>query len=789
MKYYILLLAMLASCCLFGNPIKTIEHGSWDDPLVWENNLVPSINDAVEIRHRIELYETNANSNNGVLTHNGLVTISYYTTPANNGFGNEDGQLTIHTGATLKVTSGIPNQDSYLMYSANNDTPHVDHSLIGYNTGDLLESIPIAYQANFLASSSVIVKLKVGGVGYHQRGHLNIKPGGALETTGDLNIFGRANVYHGGKVNIGDDLNMIGDWSRLTVFQINCGDFLVGDDIFIDCLGRIDHQSFGTRVFLGQNSIDGTPETYSYLFSNTLTPQTVLDELSFESLIHYQDYLYHTPNPGNMPIESLLDISSNSGVVYTSGNPENTCNIQPDLSIVKESYSGQDELHQGGEWSYKITVKNNTYLSLTNIKILESEISNNFEIISVEPIGTYPLTWEPETNSNGAIVNYVSIPFIYPFGERKFKVTVKHDQNSCEAIINQVDIIDHSLFNLETNLTNNTSQVVTPLQGIDHLSLTGISVDQSEKSAVLKLKLTNLGSDQAQIVVTDLIEADTSSTIELIEVLTSGSNFSIINNEIEWTVNNLGFQEMAELTIRVDLEALNSYQEIKHSFQINEPSTLCNPIYGQGDVLIPFGTQEVDLSIEKTVISGYESTSLGEQIKYLIKVTNLSGTAATNVHIEDLIDPDLVATWSFGTPSLGIVENGLWKILVLPGNSFATIEVTSTTIENSCHDSVINIAQIINLDQIDIDSSNNMDQESVIVTGQVEISPHYEIVSYNNALRKVQVKFTVPNTTLVNFSDLKVEIDIPTEVDATVSSLNMGDFSNGNWTFANLAAG
>jgi len=138
-------------------------------------------------------------------------------------------------------------------------------------------------------------------------------------------------------------------------------------------------------------------------------------------------------------------------------------------------------------------------------------------------------------------------------------------------------------------------------------------------------------------------------------------------------------------------------------------------------------TPVVDIEIIKTVDNS--NPAIGDVIVFTITANNLRPLDATSVEILDQLPTGY--RFESSSASSGSYNNvtGVWTIPVVSGNSSEVLEITVEVLDV---DDYINLASLIALDQIDVDSTNDDDEitiETICLTIFNEFSPNNDGVN------------------------------------------------------------
>jgi hypothetical protein len=162
-------------------------------------------------------------------------------------------------------------------------------------------------------------------------------------------------------------------------------------------------------------------------------------------------------------------------------------------------------------------------------------------------------------------------------------------------------------------------------------------------------------------------------------------------------------------------DTLANYQQVLRSITYNNTSAIPNTT----DRIITFTVNDgsansavatstvsittgIDLELTKTVSN--PTPIIGEMLTFTMTIANVTSAVATNIQVTD-IQPNGLGNITI-TPSLGSYDptTGIWTVPTLAGATTATLTMSGTV---QTYGTIVNIAQIISVDQVDIDSTPN----------------------------------------------------------------------------------
>ncbi|MEP5615887.1 MAG: gliding motility-associated C-terminal domain-containing protein [Flavobacteriaceae bacterium] len=300
---------------------------------------------------------------------------------------------------------------------------------------------------------------------------------------------------------------------------------------------------------------------------------------------------------------------------------------------------------------------------------------------------------------------------------------------------------------------------------------------------------------------------DDATNVEVVDQLLSGFNFVDYNATLGvydettgiWQLGTLLNGNSAILVINVLVNPSGLYtntSQVIASDAYDVDSTPANGVSSEDDLdeisVVP--VPAIDLSLIKTVDEA--TPFVGSNVVFTLTVTNDGPSDATTIQVSD----PLPSGFAYISDDDGLNyndTNGLWNVGTLASGNSAILNITTSVNPTGDYN---NIAEIINHDQSDIDSSPN--NGLLVEDDQDEISvspiPLVDVVVTKTADNLTpNVGDPIAFTVIVNNdgpSDATnvVVTDVLASGYELVSALPSGgtyDASNGSWTLGNLANG
>lgn len=364
-----------------------------------------------------------------------------------------------------------------------------------------------------------------------------------------------------------------------------------------------------------------------------------------------------------------------------------------------------------------VEITNNGPNDATGV-VIENIVPVGLSVVNVANSGTLTgdnITWIGLNIPNGTSVILT------------FTATVNTPSNVSDEYLNTAQVTAVNQYDLDSFPNNDDGDqseddednaVVLPITAdlslTKGLSATSNSTPNTGEAVIFELVLTNQGPDVA-----------TNVTIE--DNIPSGYTIGTVNdggivsgNTISWEFSSLavGSQTLSyELTLNAPTSSLNEYTNIAQVISADQYDPNSIPNNDDGDqseddeASHTIASPTVDIAITKTADKA--GSFFKDTIKFSVIATNNSLYEATNIGIEDVLPAGFALVSQ--TADLGAYNEAIstWEIpSLLPGAS-ASLEMTVTVTETEAY---TNIAQLIYLDQIDDNISNDSDQVTIIVT-------------------------------------------------------------------------
>jgi len=432
-----------------------------------------------------------------------------------------------------------------------------------------------------------------------------------------------------------------------------------------------------------------------------------------------------------------------------------------DIAVIKVINNAIPNINE--HVTFTITASNNGPDDATNV-IITDQLPSGYEIIEVKvSTGTVNLeesSWTIPQISNGQSQEATIIAKVLEFGE--------YDNTASVTKIDQKDY----------NTDNNVSTVKVAPQKVD-----------LEVSKIVDKDYVNIGEEVNFEIRVKNNGPNAASEIELLDLLPNGYTYKehfISQGTYDsltglWDIGILINGASSFMVIKATVNRKGTYTNvasIQNVFQFDRDNT--------NDAASTFvSIKPADLGVTKTVDK--LSPLIGEEIIFLITLSNNGPEAATNIEVQDLLPSGYAFVRS---SSQGVYDktSGKWTIPELIVGESVILQIAATVKPTGDY---LNIAEIIKLDQADLNPSNDR--------AEVKIEPAFADLgiakSVNNVRPSIgeEIVFTVElnNNGPNNATNILVYDKIPAGYNYVSHTVTSGDYDplTGYWSVASLDVG
>ncbi|MBN2776583.1 MAG: DUF11 domain-containing protein, partial [Bacteroidales bacterium] len=423
-----------------------------------------------------------------------------------------------------------------------------------------------------------------------------------------------------------------------------------------------------------------------------------------------------SPAPNVDPIPNTASVTSSDPDPDPTNNEEtiNTpLNDDADVSILK---SGPATVVAGTQIQYSITATNNSNtFDALNVHI--HDVINSAIILNAEYSDDAGATWLPWTGD-------YTIGDMAPLANFEILIRGTVIASHTGNVINTATVETNTP---DSDLTNNTSTVITVVEVVADLNIVKIQIDPS----ILPLTEAQIFGNPNDIVINPVEitagddiyyvlfywnDGPSDATNVIIDDILPGFVIDWEGSRCQanygsWTgTGNLGTiiaGGRCVLVIRGSVvpEATGNLVNTAyiHSDDVTDP----DPSNDESTFVTPIQAQ-ADLSINKTVNNS--TPYVGDDVTFTITLTNNGPSEATNVEVVDQLPTGY--TYVSHTVTTGTFDSGtgLWEVgtVTFPGNEVLTITATV----NVPGGNYLNVSTITDMDQFDPDNDNNEDDEN-----------------------------------------------------------------------------
>lgn len=502
-----------------------------------------------------------------------------------------------------------------------------------------------------------------------------------------------------------------------------------------------------------------------------------------------------------------------ASVDQNDSNPNNNIAVEPttitrqvDVGVAKSD--NVDPIVAGSGAAnlvYTVTASNSGPSDASGVVVSDDFLLNlpaGFTLVS--GVGT-------GASSFNATTGEWSIPALPTGDSETLTLTLTVGASAAAATVtNTVEVT--SLNETDTNAANDlAAEDTTVVREVD-LGLTKADADDpvtagsGTGNVVYTVVLTNNGpSDSTGVTVSDpfVTALPTGMTLES-AAGTGGTTFNSTTGI--WTVGDLASGDSRTLTLELTAGATTAAGTVVNSVSIasvDQTDTVpANDIAVEDTSIV----RSVDISVSKTdsadpVVAGSGSGNLA----YVVTARNNGPSQASGVTIEDAFLTSLPVGFTLDsvTGSNGTTFNsttGIWTIGDIASGSFETLDVVLTVGQNAAAATVVNTAAVDAVNEPDSDATNNIANESTLITRNVDIrvlkSDNDVVVTAGSGAGNLEYIVSATNlgpsdATGVTIGDAFVT-GLPTgfSLDSAIGSNGTSfDSSTGVWTIGDLDSG
>ncbi|RAJ31875.1 DUF7507 domain-containing protein [Pedobacter cryoconitis] len=484
-----------------------------------------------------------------------------------------------------------------------------------------------------------------------------------------------------------------------------------------------------------------------------------------------------------------LTTSTTGGAAINGEVEDYSLLIQPsyDLGIIKTVLP--TTATAGQPLTYTITLKNNgpSPVLATDIITLTDNLPAGFTATAFTPAtGTY-------TSSNGSWTGLALTS-----GQSTTLTITGNVASTVAASLSNTATVANPAGNIDINLANNSSTVVTPVNRDIDLSVTKTSSPKpviAGQTLTYTITLTNSGPGSllaADIVtLTDNLPAGFTATS-----YTAGKG-TFNKTTGEWTGLTLDNGQSTTLIIAGTV-APTVTGTLSNTVSVVAPIGTNDkvPANNSATETTPV-TRQIDFSLTKT--ANPSSVAAGQALTYTLTLKNNGVSSLLVTDIVKVVDnlPAGFTPTAF-TPATGTYtsSNGNWTGLTLASGQSTTLVITGTFSATAATGTLTNTAVVTSpLDITDPDLTNNTATNTINTTRVIDLGVS-KTASPATAVTGQALTYTITLTnsgpsTLVASDVINVLDNLPTGFTASTYTAGMGNYTstNGNWTGLTLASG
>ncbi|MCH5377599.1 MAG: DUF11 domain-containing protein, partial [Planctomycetes bacterium] len=483
------------------------------------------------------------------------------------------------------------------------------------------------------------------------------------------------------------------------------------------------------------------------------------------------------------------DPDSTPGNNVTTEDDQSTVTLVPqtaDLSLTKTVDKASPNI--GENVTFTITLTNAGPNTATGVAVSDLLPDGIAYVSSNATIGSYnPVTgvWTVNSLPSGGNTTLKLIGRI---------VTVGSKINTAEVTAAQQFDPDSTPNNNAPNEDDQASVTVTPQSADLALTKTVNNANPNVGDNVtFTVTLSNFGPSAATgVTVRDSLQ----NGLSYVSAKPSRGTFDSITRI--WNVGQIaaGATATLQITARVDSAGTTiNTAEVASSDQVDPDSTPNNNNAAEDDqASASVSPQRADLSVTKTVDKA--APTIGEEVQFTVTVANGGPDSATGVSVRDQLPDGMSFVGASATQGSYNRNSGLWTVGTLTNGASASLQITArATVEGV----KTNAAEVVAVDQFDPDSI----PDKGVITEDDLASASVNPETADLSLTKV-VDTSTPNVgdditfviTLRNAGPnatqgVAVRDLLPAGLEYLSSTASVGsyDFTTGNWTVGDMAAG
>ncbi|MEP3478867.1 MAG: SdrD B-like domain-containing protein [Fuerstiella sp.] len=458
-----------------------------------------------------------------------------------------------------------------------------------------------------------------------------------------------------------------------------------------------------------------------------------------------------------------------------------------------------------GNLTYLVTASNNGPSNASGVNIEDAFLTSL-------PTG---FTIDSATGSNGSTFN--STTGIWTIGDidagasETLTVVLTVAANATPGtVVNTASV--NSVNETESDLTNNVDNENTTIQ-----SNVDIQVLKSDNNTVVTagsgagnltyvVTATNLGPSNATGVnVTDAFITSLPVGFTLDSATGSdGTTFDASSGV--WTIGDLATGAQRTLTLVLTVSGAADPGTVTNTATLTSVDQTDTNAANNSDSEDTPITGSVDLRITKTDVGDPVTAGSGPQnLTYIVTAENLGASPATGVDVLDNFLVNLPAGFQLDTAvgSDGTTfdtTTGIWTIGNIPASGSRTLTVTLTIDSSAAAAVVQNTASVLNLDQQDIDPTNDIATEPTTVVRAVDIvltkTDNNDPVTAGSAANNLIYTVTAQNIGPSDASGVTISDQLLTALPVGVTLENVVgsdgttfDATTGIWTIGSLPSG
>lgn len=372
--------------------------------------------------------------------------------------------------------------------------------------------------------------------------------------------------------------------------------------------------------------------------------------------------------------------SSDPNPDNNTGSDDTTVSFEADLAVTKTA--SPDPAIPGQPITWELTVANSG-----------PSIANNVVLTDVLPTGTSIVSATVGCSEASGVVT-CSADALAAGEQLSFEIVADIDANHVDAIINTAKATSDTP---DSNPGDNEATATTETGASADLSLTKSVLTNpvvAGQEAVFELTVANAGpSDALDVIVTDelppgftFVWADDGCTLSD-NAAGAGSSNGTVDCVLPMLAS--GATHSIQLAVTVD-STITEGDIVTNTASVTAATPDADPTSNEGTVDVPV-TQQAELEVTKTVLT--DDPKIGDVVEWLVEVSNVGPSQATNVMALDQIDPSFTNVQTDSTDCVVVSNDVSCSLATLASGAQWSTTISAIATNDAAGDRV-NVVQV-----------------------------------------------------------------------------------------------